>query len=184
MYAWRPTFLEGFRAGELDLPRSTTSLVQPFKMLAMDIAIIQQIGGILLILLILLDVFLTVLYARMGTGLVSRRVGRLVWRCFRVISQGRRENRDRILSCCGPVILVVLVFTWVGGLALGNALLIHPMLGRSIQSSSGKTPTDFVSALYAGGSSISIVGSSDFTPRTSGSRLRRAVRLGATRSEE
>jgi hypothetical protein len=54
---------------------------------------------------------------------------------------------------------------------VGNALLIQPMLGRSIQSSSGKTPTDFVSALYAGGSSISIVGSSDFTPRTSGSRL-------------
>jgi hypothetical protein len=32
----------------------------------------QQIGGILLVLLVLLDVFLTVLYARMGSGLVSR----------------------------------------------------------------------------------------------------------------
>lgn len=140
-------------------------------MLATAIAIIQQIGGTVLILLILLDVFLTVLYARMGSGLVSRRLGRLVWRCFRVIAQSKRKNRDRTLSFCGPAILVALVFTWVSGLVLGNALLIHPMLGRSVQSSSGKTPTDFVSALYAGGSSISIVGSSDFTPRTSGSRL-------------
>lgn len=138
---------------------------------SMASAIIQQIGGTLLVLLILLDVLLTVLYARMGTGLVSRRLGRLVWRCFRIIAGVIPKHRDRALSFCGPVILVALVFTWVSGLALGNALLIHPMLGRSVQSSSGKTPTDFVSALYAGGSSISIIGSSDFSPRTSGSRL-------------
>ncbi|MEG9438520.1 hypothetical protein JAO29_20440 [Edaphobacter sp. HDX4] len=137
----------------------------------MAIAIIQQVGGTMLIMLILLDVFLTVLYARMGSGLLSRRVGRIVWRCFWVIAQTRPDKGDRILSFCGPVILAVLVFTWVSGLALGNAFLIHPMLGRSVQSTSGKTPTDLVSALYAGGSSLSIIGSSDFTPRTSGSRL-------------
>jgi hypothetical protein len=32
---------------------------------------LQQIGGILIVLLILLDVFLTVLYASMGSGLLS-----------------------------------------------------------------------------------------------------------------
>ena len=137
----------------------------------MAIAIIQQVSGTVLILLILLDVFLTVLYARMGSGLVSRRLGRIVWLCFRFMAQRRRQNGDRILSFCGPAILAVLVFTWLSGLALGNALLIHPMLGRSVQSATGNTPTDFVSALYAGGSSLSIVGPSDFTPHTSGSRL-------------
>ncbi|AXC13327.1 hypothetical protein ACPOL_4048 [Acidisarcina polymorpha] len=41
--------------------------------------------------------------------------------------------------------------------------MFHPVLGSAIRSSSGKTPTDFVAALYAGGSSISIVGSADFS---------------------
>ena len=35
---------------------------------------LQQISGILIVLLILLDVFLTVLYARMGSGLISPRL--------------------------------------------------------------------------------------------------------------
>ncbi len=70
-----------------------------------------------------------------------------------------------------PSILVSLVFMWIAGLTLGNALLFHPVLGSAIRSSSGKTPTDFVSALYAGGSSISIVGSADFSPSVSRYRL-------------
>jgi hypothetical protein len=47
----------------------------------------------------------------------------------------------------------------------------HPELGTSILASNGKTSTDFVSALYAGGSSMSIVGASDFTPHSSTARL-------------
>ena len=60
---------------------------------------------------------------------------------------------------------------WMAGLTLGNALLFYPVLGSAIRSSSGKTPTDFVSALYAGGSSISIVGSADFSPAVPRYRL-------------
>lgn len=132
---------------------------------------LQQIGGILIVLLILADVFLTVLYARMGSGLVSPRLARAVWRVFRVVAQSFPRYGDRIASFCGPVILVLLVFVWTLGLTLGNGLLFHPVLGSAIQSSSGKTPTDFVSALYAGGSSISIVGSGGFSPQISRYRL-------------
>ena len=132
-------------------------------MLDTPLAMVQQVGGILLILLILLDVFLTVLYARMGTGIVSRRAGRFVWRCFRVIARAQPKHGDRNLSFCGPVILAVLVFTWMSRLSLGHAFVLHSMLGQSVQLTGGKTPTDVVSALHAGGSSLSIVGSSDFT---------------------
>lgn len=132
---------------------------------------LEQISGILIVLLILLDVFLTVLYARMGSGTLSPLLTRVVWRAFRVIARAFPRYCDRIASFCGPVILVLLVFMWTGGLTLGNALLFHPVLGSAIQSSSGKTPTDFVSALYAGGSSISIVGSADFSPHTSRYRM-------------
>ncbi|WP_109488573.1 hypothetical protein [Occallatibacter savannae] len=137
----------------------------------MLIALLQQISGILIVLLILLDVFLTVLYARMGSGVVSPYLSQALWRVFRSVAQSAPRYCDRIASFCGPVILVMLVFVWIAGLTLGNGLLFHPVLGSAIQSSNGKTPTDFISALYAGGSSISIVGSGGFSPQVPRYRL-------------
>jgi hypothetical protein len=112
-----------------------------------------------------------VLYARMGSGLMSPRLARMVWYAFRALAQSFPRHCARIASFCGPVILVLLVFMWTAGLTLGNGLLFHPVLGSAIQSSGGKTPTDFVSALYAGGSSISIVGSGGFSPQVPRYRL-------------
>ena len=43
---------------------------------------LEQGLGILLILIILLDIFLTVLYARIGTSIIGSRVGRLIWASF------------------------------------------------------------------------------------------------------
>ena len=47
----------------------------------------EQGLGILLILIILLDIFLTVLYARNGTGIIGSRVGRLIRASFVKASQ-------------------------------------------------------------------------------------------------
>ena len=54
----------------------------------------EQGLGILLILIILLDIFLTVLYARIGTSIIGSRVGRLVWASFVKASKvsGSRPN--------------------------------------------------------------------------------------------
>jgi hypothetical protein len=51
------------------------------------------------------------------------------------------------------------------------ALVIHPRLGTGVVSSNGATPKDFVSALYAGESSLSIVGGNNFAPATAGFRV-------------
>ena len=64
------------------------------------------------------------------------------------------------------MILVALIFVWAAGLALGSALIMHPHLGGGIRGSGGSTPRDFMSALYAAGSSLSFVGSSDFKPQS------------------
>jgi hypothetical protein len=57
------------------------------------------------------------------------------------------------------------------GLVFGAGLIMHPKLGTAVRSSSGQTPTDFVTAIYVGGSSISILGSSNFEPETKGFRM-------------
>ncbi|MGG5820270.1 hypothetical protein [Falsiroseomonas sp. HW251] len=124
-----------------------------------------------LVLLVLADVFLTVLYARAGTGIFSTRLARAIWAAFHAATGSPAPRGSAALAFCGPAILVLLVAAWALALTLGAALVMHPLLGTAITAQSGETPTDFVAAMYAGGSSMAIVGSSDFTPRTSGARI-------------
>jgi hypothetical protein len=131
---------------------------------------LEQVLGVLLVLLVLADVFLTVLYARAGTGIVGIRLARVTWAAFRAAAGARRPRGEGVLTFCGPAILVMLVTAWALALTLGASLVMHPLLGTAIRTQSGDTPTDFVAAMYAGGSSMAIVGSSDFAPRTNWAR--------------
>jgi len=130
---------------------------------------VEAIAGTLLMALVLADVFLTVLYSRAGTGIISDRLARLVWLALRRVASDRGGNH--LLSFCGPMIVVALLLTWSILLALGAALIIHPLLGTSVTSSSQRTPTDFVTAIYVAGSSLSIVGGSNFSPQSAGAKL-------------
>jgi hypothetical protein len=129
---------------------------------------LEPLAGGIVLAITLLDVFLTVLYARAGTGLLAPRLARGVWRVFRGLSGGRNA---RILTYCGPAQLVALVLMWGVLLALGAGLVIHPALGTGVKSSSGATETDFITALFVGGSSMSIVGASDYGPTSPGYKL-------------
>jgi hypothetical protein len=132
---------------------------------------LEQGLGILLVLIILLDIFLTVLYARIGTSIIGSRLAQLIWASFVKASKVFGSRQGAVLSFCGPVILVLLVGVWALGLTLGAASIMHPELGTSIRATNGETPTDFITAMYAGGTSMAIVGASDFTPHTSPTRL-------------
>jgi hypothetical protein len=132
---------------------------------------LEQTLGIALILFILVDVFLTVLYARLGSGLLSYQIARWTWRVFRSVSKVLGRRRAIGLSFCGPMILVLILMGWALLLTLGMALIIHPYLGSGVVATNGVTPTDFVSALYAGESSMSIVGGNNFAPATAGFRV-------------
>src|SRR5437764_11076097 len=129
---------------------------------------LEPLAGGIVLAITLLDVFLTVMYAGAGAGILAPRLARGVWRVFRGLS-GRRHTA--ILSYGGPAQLVALVLMWGVLLALGAGLVIHPALGAGITSSSGATDTDFITALFVGGSSMSIVGASDYGPTSAGYKL-------------
>jgi hypothetical protein len=129
---------------------------------------LERLAGGTVLAITLLDVFLTILYARAGSGILAPRLHRGVWRVFRGLSGGRHAG---ILAYCGPMQLVALVLMWGVLLALGAGLVIHPALGASVKSSSGTTDTDFITALFVGGSSMSIVGASDYGPTSAGYKL-------------
>jgi hypothetical protein len=131
----------------------------------------EQIGGAGLMLLFLADIFLTVLYARAGTGLLAPRWNRLVWAVLRSVGGLLGRRRGAGLSFGGPLIVVALLAFWALGLTVGAALIIQPELGVAIRPSSGETPTDFVTALLVAGTSLSIVGGGDYSPHTAGTRI-------------
>jgi hypothetical protein len=127
--------------------------------------------GLLLILVVLVDVFLTVLYARMGAGVFSHRLACWTWHAFRGLGSPFPRHRDTIYALCGPFILVLLLGTWICGLMIGGAMVIRPGLGHGIQANQGPTPTDFVTALYVAGDALTTVGMSDLSPKTSFYRM-------------
>ena len=132
---------------------------------------LEQVAGGLLIVFVLADVFLTVLYARVGTGILSARLARFQWRLFKPFARLFGTNRGKAMSFCAPTILISLVAAWALLLAIGAALMIHPALGTAVRTNRGETPLDFVTAFYAGAGSLSFVGSGEFAPHSSAYRL-------------
>jgi hypothetical protein len=129
--------------------------------------LIQGSGGVIMALTVL-DVFLTVLYARVGTSVFSNLLGRALWRVVR--GAGRcapRRHRGTVYSFAGPLILAVLVAVWAVLLILGAALVIYPRLAETVRTSGGEpTPTGFAAALYAAAGALSIVSADNLIPKS------------------
>lgn len=128
--------------------------------------VILPILGAILMLLVVLDVFLTVLYARIGTGFISHRLACWVWWAMRNGTKPMKRWRDLVLSFAGPVMLVLLVLVWVLVLACGEAMIVQPALGTALVANRGDTPRDFVTAMYVVGDAMTTAGVSDLTLKT------------------
>jgi hypothetical protein len=120
----------------------------------------SQTLGAVLIAASLLDVFLTVLYARTGIGVMSPWVTEGVWHAFRWAGRRLLRWRDFVLSLAGPSLLIVLAAVWVGLLAVGFALIYWPMLGSKVHATGGEpTPLGFGTAFYYSLTTMTTVGS-------------------------
>src|SRR5215213_2076478 len=108
---------------------------------------LAQILGVALVVAALADVFLTVLYARSGIGVISHRLSRWNWALFRrVAALFPPKARGSVLTFGGPALLVWMGLSWVLAVLVGFSLIVWPKLGTSLQATQGDTPTDFVSA--------------------------------------
>ena len=125
-----------------------------------------------------LDLFVTVLYARIGSRVgdrfgmgISRWLARGLWCLARAAARSRFMPSAILLSACAPFILFCAVVMWAALLTVGAGLILLPELGHGIHRSSGSAPNDFVTALYVAGSSLSVISNSDFVPETGAMRL-------------
>jgi ion channel len=121
-----------------------------------------QLAGIALILLSVSDVFMTVLYVRAGTGPMSHRLARRAWGLARWLAHALpQRSKDTFLTFFGPAFLVALTTVWVGLAIVGFSLITWPYLGKGVTSQIGPTPTDFLTAFYFAGGSMSTMGGGD-----------------------
>ena len=141
---------------------------------------LAQLAGTGLVLLALADIYMTVLYPKGGRGVVSVPLSRGIWYIFRLIARAIPKKRvdaqrflvrDRLFSYMGPSLLVATVVVWVSLLMAGFALIIWPALGSEIRTDKGPTPTDFITAFYVSGYSLTTLGTGDITPQTDFYRL-------------
>ena len=127
--------------------------------------------GAAAVLLALADVFLTVLYARIGVGLLTPTMYRLTWSALKAVSPIAGKHKDFFLTFGGPLMMAQTVALWFLLLLFGFALICWPPLGTEIQASSGGTPTDFWASLYYSGYSLTTLGTGDLVPKTSAYRV-------------
>ena len=94
--------------------------------------VLLPILGILLILLLTLDVFLTVFHPQGRGGPVNHSVSPMLWSAIRWCGQrGSGTKRDGILSLGGPVIVIATLLVWVFLLVTGFALVFYPWVETS-----------------------------------------------------
>ena len=132
---------------------------------------LAQIVGVSVVILALIDIYLTVLFPRLGSSLLSLPLSKGIWCLFRLAARAIPFKGDRLLSHAGSVALIVIVAAWIFFLSCGFALLIWYELGSSIQETEGMTPTGFATAFYYSAYSFTTLGTGDIVPKTDIQRL-------------
>lgn len=135
------------------------------------LARIEQTAGAIVVIGVLLDVFLTVLYARMGYSIAADFLAQLVWSAVFHLSKPFGKNRPLILSFGGPLIVVAVLAFWIVAVICGIAMIFQPELGTAVRSSWGDTPRGFIGAVYAAGGSMITLGTGAIEPHTPATRL-------------
>ena len=121
--------------------------------------------GILLLLLVATDVFLTVFSVEGTGGPVTMRLARLIWSGFRALGLRRDGTlRESLLALGGPTIVVATLVTWIALLILAYALIYLPFLRTHFLFATGHLRVPFWEALYFSGQAAPTLGTGDMVP--------------------
>lgn len=118
--------------------------------------------GVLVVLVVLQDVFTTVLFPSSERGLLRKPTSAGVWRVFQAAASRLSDHRRRrLLSYGGPVVITANLAAWVVLMIVGFALIYQPALGEGIEAASGATDTSWATAIYYSGFTATTLGVGD-----------------------
>jgi len=122
-------------------------------------------AGAALVALVAYDVYATVLHASSRYGPVGERLNRFVWRAARGLARGAsRSRRHAWLNVVGPLLLPLLVATYITLLITGFALIYYPHIGEGFTHDHPHSGRLFDEALYFSGVALTTVGYGDIVP--------------------
>src|SRR5229473_6326052 len=128
-------------------------------------SILMGLIGFVLIVVVLWDVFETIVLPRRVTRRfrLTRAFYRLVWLPWSAIARGLKKNKQRetFLGVFGPLSLLALLVLWAAALVLGFASL-HYAFGSHISVVNGRA--GFLSDLYYSGTTFFTLGLGDIAP--------------------
>jgi hypothetical protein len=134
--------------------------------------VVLRLTGVLLVLMVLQDVFFTVLFPASQRGLIRRPLSTGIWHIFRFLGGTTSGQRRRdLLSYSGPVLIAAALVVWLLLLVSGWAMIYKPALGTGIRSASGATDTGWATAFYYSGFNLTTLGLGDLSPTTGAYRL-------------
>jgi ion channel len=118
--------------------------------------------GVLVVVVVLQDVFTTVLHPGSGRGLVRKPLARATWAVFGAVARATDGRRRRsLLSYAGPAQIALTMRAWLLLLLAGWAFVYRPALGRSVLAASGPTDLSWATALYYSGFTLTTLGTGD-----------------------
>lgn len=127
--------------------------------------ILVGLAGTVLIVVVLWDVFETIVLPRRVTRRVrlTRLFYRATWSPWSAIARSikNHKRRETLLSIFGPLSLLALLTVWAVALLTAFAM-VHWAIGSRLSPSSG--PTGFFSDLYYSGTTFFTLGLGDVTP--------------------
>src|SRR5258708_4121774 len=127
--------------------------------------ILMGLIGLVLIVIVLWDVFETIVLPRRVTRRfrLTRAFYRLIWLPWSAIARGLKKSKQRetFLSVFGPLSLLALLVLWAAALVFGFASL-HWAFGSHLSLVNGRT--DFFSDLYYSGTTFFTLGLGDIAP--------------------
>ncbi|GEM48930.1 potassium channel family protein [Deinococcus cellulosilyticus] len=138
---------------------------------------VYPIIGTIILFLLAWDVFATVFIPRGLSGPFTQNSHHLIWRIWcRINCTGTPAARRR-LSRLGPMLVILTVIGWALLLWLGFALIFYPHASGFHHGT--RSPSDWISALYVSGYSVTTLGVGDIVPKDGNMRLLMILAAGS-----
>lgn len=130
---------------------------------------VTAVLGVVLLLLLGLDVFVTVFHPEGHGGPLTRRQNRALWRVWRAAAPSG-ERRPAWLGLGGPVLALLTPVVWTVLLVGGFALIYYPWMEHFLVSP-GNLRDHWAEALYFSGFAAATLGTGDIVPNLLSLRL-------------
>lgn len=122
--------------------------------------IVYLIAGFLLVGTATVDLISTTLWLDGGAGLLSRPLTALSWQVIKKVS-GRNK---RVLGLAGPIIILIILLTWVV-LLWSGWVLIFSADAQSLIDTNDSDPIAWYERVYVIGYSLFTLGNGDYAPK-------------------